>query len=253
MPDDALRSELLRELRVLRRGPGLVSMERISELNHLVDFVGHGSVEQAYTVLLELLVRHGEQRDGNIRAYFETSGQGLLGESLDARLAAYAGRHFVDARTALRRSDQGAVQLSHIIRDGYLYERPLGNLFIAQLGDLLSMKVSIEVPKDSAFRRPIINVNGVIQEGLRFELHDSSEHPLLVRGEEVLPNIIMDRSVDEDEPLASIYATWVMPIWPSWMVAAHLRDPKLYARLSADRGSSAWISIYRAEYAHARS
>ena len=40
MPDDALRSELLRELRVLRRGPGLVSMCQPSDLFRKVLFFG---------------------------------------------------------------------------------------------------------------------------------------------------------------------------------------------------------------------
>lgn len=57
MKDDALREELLAELRVLRRGPGPFGQDRVAESAMLIDFVGRGSVEQAYTTLLDVLDR----------------------------------------------------------------------------------------------------------------------------------------------------------------------------------------------------
>ena len=66
-------------------------------------------------------------------------------DNLDLRLKEYANEHRVDQRTALRRSDRGAARLSYIIRDSYLYERPMGNLVAFQHGAMINVKVSIEV------------------------------------------------------------------------------------------------------------
>jgi hypothetical protein len=58
--DDALREELLAELRVLRRGPGPFGQDRVAESEMLIDFVGRGSVEQSHSTLLDVLDREAE-------------------------------------------------------------------------------------------------------------------------------------------------------------------------------------------------
>ena len=46
---------------------------------------------------------------------------GLDGDTLNERLDSYAAIHFVDPRTALRRSDRGADKLATIFRDEILF------------------------------------------------------------------------------------------------------------------------------------
>ncbi|MEO7017650.1 MAG: hypothetical protein ABI067_14105, partial [Leifsonia sp.] len=160
MKDDALREELLAELRVLRRGPGPFGQDRVAESEMLIDFVGRGSVEQAYTTLLDVLDHEGKDPEAPIRAYFEAAGYRTAGENLDERLKSYATAHNVDQRTGLRRSDRGAEQLSFILRDGFNYERPWANLIAVQSGPLVTLSVSVELPEHSKWRRPHVYING---------------------------------------------------------------------------------------------
>ena len=244
MVADPLREQLHAELRAIRLGIDALSMERIAATEHLVDFLGHGSVEQAFTALLDILDKHGAEDNAAIHAYFATCGQGLDGDTLEARLLAYAAKYYVDARTALRRSDRGAERLSHIIRDRYLYERPLGNIYLAQVDDDFSFSVLIEVPDHSKYRRPHVYVNDTLQEDRRFELHDSTTDELRVNASETFQHIALDLNSPRGEVLAAIRVYWIMPIWPSWMLGAHFADNRLFAKLSTDRDSSARITIH---------
>ncbi len=243
MKDDALREELLAELRVLRRGPGPFGQDRVAESEMLIDFVGRGSVEQAYTTLLDVLDREGKDPEAPIRAFFEAAGHGTAGENLDERLKSYAAAHNVDQRTGLRRSDRGAEQLSFILRDGFNYERPWANLIAVQSGPLVTLSVSVELPEHSKWRRPHVYINGAFQEDRQFELHDSDTHLMLVTGRESFPDLPLDTSVDDDTPLLEVRVVWVMPVWPSWQNGTHLVDPRLYAKLVNNRDHSAELSI----------
>lgn len=241
--DDALRHDVLTELRTLRRGAGLLGVDRVALSEILVDFVGRGSVEQAYTTLLDVLERDGTDPDGPIRAFFETAGFDTSGENLDERLKAYAIRHHVEQRTGLRRSDHGAEQLSYILRDAFNYDRPWANIAAAQSGRLVALTVAVEIPSHSKWRRPHVYINGVFQEDRQFELHDSDTHPILVTGYEVFRDLELDITADEDTPLLEVRVVWVMPVWPSWQSGIHLVDPRLYAKLVNNRDHSAELSI----------
>ncbi|QHK19843.1 hypothetical protein GU243_08950 [Pseudarthrobacter psychrotolerans] len=176
MADDPIREELHKELRTFRRGLGPLTQQRLSGHDQLTDFVGHGSEEQAFDVLMHLAAIHDDGEDGTIRAFFETSGLDTAGDNLDQRLKECARKRFVTERTILRRSDRGAIQLSEIIRDGYLYDRPLGNVYAAQVENqsesIFSVGISIEVPEGMAYRRPKVFIEGVEQD-LPFALGES--------------------------------------------------------------------------------
>lgn len=249
MVDDPLREELHKELRSLRRGPGPLSQQRLSGLYQLMDFVGHGSMEQAFDVLMNLATVHDDGDDGTIRAFFESSGMNTPGDNLDQRLGECARKRFVTERTILRRSDRGAVQLSEIIRDGYLYDRPLGNVYAAQVEDetrsLFSVGIAIEVPEGMSYRRPKVFVDGEMQD-LPFALGES-KLPDMLRAYETL-NVPLDLSKpDDDEPIATIDIHWIMPVWVSWMLGTHFMNPGLFATVSVERKSSARIDVRRVE------
>ena len=74
MRDDPLRLDLLEDLRLIRLGTGEFSIERLTFAESLTDFLGRGSVEQAFTSLLDYLVQQGTDLEGDVRAYFETCG-----------------------------------------------------------------------------------------------------------------------------------------------------------------------------------
>lgn len=243
MKDDPIRLELLAELRLLRRGSGSLGIDRIALAKMLIDFVGRGSVEQAYTTLLDVLNREGKDPETPIHAFFEAAGHRTVGENLDERLKSYAAAHNVDQRTGLRRSDRGAEQLSFILRDGFNYERPWANIIAVQSGALVTLAVAVELPEHSQWRRPHVYINGTFQEDRQFELHDSETNPMLVTGRERFPDLELDTTVDEDTPLLEVRVVWVMPVWPSWQNGTHLVDPRLYPKLVNNRDHSAELSI----------
>jgi hypothetical protein len=254
MKDDPLRLELLAELRSLRRLPGMFGVERIALSDMLVEFVGRGSVQLAYTTLLDVNDRDGKDPEGPIRAYFETAGVGVEGDNLDARLKAYAQIHHVEQRTGLRRSDRGAEELSYVLRDVFNYERPWCNLAAVQSGARVDVAVSIHLPEHSKWRRPHVYINEVKQENRLFELHDDPVVFGFVSGREKFDDIALDVSADDDTPLLRLRVVWIMPVWPSWQNGAHMVDPRLYARLTNDRDGSAGLTIYwtNAEAAESR-
>ncbi|WP_146083731.1 hypothetical protein [Rathayibacter sp. AY1C6] len=243
MKDDALRKDLRDELRLLRRGSGVFGLDRVAPLEVLTEIVGRGSVEQAYTTLLDVLERDGKNLEGDIRAFFETAGLGLEGSNLDERLKAYAALHFEDQRTGLRRSDRGAERLSFILRDEFNYERPWANIIAAQSGGYATVGVTVNMPEYSQWRRPHVYINDAFQEGRVFELHDSTTTPWYVTGHERFPDIPLNTSSDVDTPLLEVKVVWVMPVWPSWQKSTHLCDPRLKVKLVNNRDYSAELSI----------
>lgn len=251
MKDDPLRRELLDELRVLRRGAGALGIERVALSGEITDFVGHGSTDQAYTRLLDILDREGTDPEGDIRAFFETAGYDSEGANLDERLKHYAATHHVDQRTALRRSDRGAEKLSYILRDDYQHDRPWVNVPLVQQGAVAAFKVSVHMPSHMMWRRPHVYINGEFQEGLEFELHDDEEVDGFVVGQESFGDIPLDVSVDENSPLIEIDLVWIMPVWSSWYIGAHIADPRLYAKLLTSRDHRATIGIVWADEAAA--
>jgi hypothetical protein len=251
--DDPLRRDLLAELRTLRRGPGPFGLDRIALAEMLTDFVGGGSVEQAYTTLLDVLDRDGKDLDGPVRAFFETAGFETEGENLDERLKTYARVHNVEQRTGLRRSDRGAEQLSYVLRDVFNYDRPWCNIIALQSGKFVKLGVSVHIPDHAQWRRPHIYINGEFQEDRRFELHDDPKISSIVVGREEFEGIELNTFADDDTPLLEVRVVWVMPVWPSWQNGAHLVDPRLFAKLANDRDHSAELTITWASEAAANS
>lgn len=195
MRDDVLRKELLEDLLFMRRGPATFDLAKIATAYALVDQVGRGSPEQALAALLEQRDAHASDPESDVIAYFETSGLGGVGKSLEQRLQDYALRHHVTDRTARRHSDSGADRLSNILRAGYLYERPWGTVLIAQRGQFVHSTVKVELPEHSQWRRPYVQINGKHLEGLEFELRNSTaSHKLMVSARERLPVTALGRT-----------------------------------------------------------
>lgn len=243
MKDDPLRLELLAELRTLRRGTGPFSIERVALSEMLTEFVGRGSVEQAYTKLLDALRRDGSNTESDVRAFFETAGLDVEGSNLDERLKAYAATHFVDERTGLRRSDRGAERLSFVLRDEFIYERPWANIFLVQDGAFAELSVSVHLPEHALWRRPIVYLNDELQERREFELHDSDVVPGFVVGFERFPSHPLKIGASEDEPLIEVRVHWVPDVWPTWQSGVQLTDPRLFVKLANNRDYSAELSI----------
>jgi hypothetical protein len=240
--DDNLRRELLDDLWLMRKGSAAFDLAKLSTAYALVDQVGRGSPDQAYAALLAQRDAFAADPESDVIAYFETSGLGGVGKSLELRLLDYAQRHHVNERTARRHSDSGAERLSNILRGGYLYERPWGMLTIIQRGQYIHSKITIELPEYSMWRRPYVEINEKHVEDLDFELRNSTaSHAMMVRGSERLPLTAMGKNAEGY--LFTLRATWMMPVWPTWTVTSRLEDPRLYAFMSVSRGGDAEANV----------
>lgn len=241
MKEDPLRIDIEGELRALRTKSGPLDVDRIASAEILTDVVGRGSTERAFTTLMALLDLHGGDPDGDVRAYFETCGHELDGNTLNQRLEAYEARHFVDGRTGLRRSNRGASQLSYILRDQLPYERPWGHIAVTESGGFVRAKVWVDVFHGAKWRRPQVYVNGGFQER-EFALRDSTDDLFATAGE-VFDNVPLLR-LNQDNPLFEVTVHWAMPIWSAWKVGAVLTTPGLYAVLTTERRPGAEVAIH---------
>jgi hypothetical protein len=241
--DDPLRREIEAELRVLRTKPIPLSLENIATSYALTDAIGRGSTERALSVLMDALAQHGSEPASDIRAYFETCGIGLGGESLNQRLEAYERAHFVDRRTGLRRSDRGANKLSVILRDAAALDRPWAKLVVTEMDGGVTMGLLLDIPKSAQWRRPHVYINGK-QVEREFELHESKKGDRFLSAKERFDNMpLLAVEPGEDEFEAHVF--WIMPIWPVWGISASLRTPGLGSAFITERESGATVTLWR--------
>lgn len=231
MRDDPLRRQLLAELRALRRGAGVRQGSDVANSEALVRVVGMGSAEQAFATLVDMLRHHGAEPEGDIRAYLETCGLVSEGNSLNQRLDSYAATHFVDRRTALRRSDRGAEKLATIFRDETLFFRPWGHITIFQTGPMVLPTVALHMDPESEYREPAVWVNDELLD-VTFEFQDPEPTTGYVRAGWHLAGALL-RS---DRPwLFKLDVEWRMGVWPQWVLGAQLADNRLVAKIQTQR------------------
>lgn len=206
--------------------------DRVAMCEALVRVVGMGSVEQAHATLFEMFKRYGVEPEGDIRAYLETSGIGLDGTSLNLRLDAYASRHHVDERTALRRSDRGAKKLATLFRDEDLFFRPWGHLTLYQFGERVLVSIALHVDPESEYRPPAVWVNDELLEDAVFEFDTKIESNGYIRALQHVDRFALQRDA---KWLFKIDVEWRMPVWPQWVLAAQLADSRLVAKIQTQR------------------
>lgn len=243
MKEDPVRKAVLEDLRLIRRGRGPVSIDRIAVADRLIRDFGRGSVEFCYSALLEYAAKYGSDPESDVRAFFDTAGFEHADQSLDQRLNAYASVHSVDPRTALRRSDRGAERLSYLIRDSYVGIRPWGHVSLVQNGPSGQFRLEVSIDSGMKWNRPILEVNGQDVDRDVFELHEVVQDPsrlsaVYIRDPEPI--------VREQEPGFALYRIrihWQMPVWPTWQTSAAIADPRLYARMIVTRNNSVSVDL----------
>lgn len=243
MRDDELRKEIHLELRRIRRGPGAFSKQRIATSDLLIDMVGEGSVEHAYTGMLNFLGSLGVEDESDVRAYFHTCGFELPGDSLNERLLAYHERFHVDERTALRRSDRGAEKLSFVIRDYVKYERPTGFATVIEYEGTVLFELRVDVPHNAMWRRPHVYINDEFQEGHQFELHDLPDDHRFATAKETWRNIPLTPKQDDEKTRYVVRIHWAMPVAPVWFTGAKLNSEGLLTMTVTNRHLGVEISI----------
>ncbi|PPF20837.1 hypothetical protein C5B95_07165 [Rathayibacter sp. AY1A7] len=191
-----------------------------------------GSVEQAHATLFEMFKRYSVEPDGDIRAFLETSGVGLRGTSLNKRLEAYALAHHVEERTGLRRSDRGADKLATLFRDEALFFRPWGHLTIYQFGSRVLASIALHADPGSEYSPPAVWINDQRLENLAFEFSAPSDRTGYIRALQHVDGFELEPA---GKWLFKIDVEWRMPVWPQWVLAAQLADPRLVAKVQTQR------------------
>lgn len=231
MKTDPLRAQLLTELRALRRGSGLHAAADLVTHEALTRTVGMGSTEQAFTTLVEMLKHEGADPEGDVRAYLETCGLLSQGHTLEQRLRSYAADHFVDERTARRRSDRGAETLATILRDEELFYRPWGHLTIYQSGPLVFPAIALHMDPATEYQPPAVWVNDELLE-LAFDFAAISEMTGYARaGWHLEPVVLRPKA----KWLFKIDVEWRIGVWPQWVLGAQLADNRLIAKIQTQR------------------
>jgi hypothetical protein len=240
---DPLQRDIRDELRQLRRSPTPFDEADVSACVALVTYLGMGSAAQSFSTLLTIGQKYGKAIEGDVRAFFETSGHGMAGDTLESRLANYAQAHSVDPRTGLRRSDRGIDRLGALIRDGLPFERPWGNVIVTQSGALVEGQIRINVERGTSVSRPRVWTNGVELENLSFAFREAAYSERMLSATELIPPTDLDADVRGDAALFALRIVWNMPVWPQWYVGAQLADPRLMAVLSTNRNFETDVAV----------
>jgi hypothetical protein len=240
---DPLNRDIREELRQLRRSSTSFDEASVSTCVALVTCLGMGSAAQAFSSLLAICQKYGKEVEGDVRAFFEISGHGITGDTLDRRLANYAQAHSVDPRTGLRRSNRGIDRLAALIRDGLPFERPWGNVIVTQSGALVEGQIRINVELGMTVSRPRVWTNGAEVENLSFSFREAAYSERMLSATELIPPTDLDADVRGDAALFALRIVWNMPVWPQWYVGAQLADPRLMSVLSTNRNFETDIAV----------
>lgn len=241
---DPVRDAIVKELRAIRKMPGLPSIERLTGQNELIDALGYGDVERAWARLERLREEHGSDPQTDIGAYFYLSGWGIGRDTLTQRKQLYANEFGYDERTAVRRGDRGADQLGAIIRDQSESKRPWGLITLFQSGNKVDFIVRLMMAYES-WRPAEIRLNGEDISDPVFTLHKNHDvaggyyHQLIA---EAVPVV---RSAGERGAMATLLVHWPMPVWPTWQTVVHTprQDVTVRTRTFRDRGIEVRLEV----------
>jgi hypothetical protein len=243
MAADPTRDLLVAALRRFRRMSGDFGKERMAADDVLRDWVGEGDLDQAWSVISQVVTQYQHDVDSDVFTFFVTCGWQTPGDTLDARLKVYAAQHHVDERTALRRSDRGVVKVAQILRNRLVHDRPFAQLLVVQNGPFAHASITVHVEEGGDWRRPQVHVNGQRHTELRFDPDRPGLRDGYLSSTERLSNLPLDLASGYAGSLLSIRVHWPMPIWPAWDLASNIIDEQLYAQLTVDKDGLAEVRI----------
>lgn len=241
-PADPVRDELIRELRLFRRGQGEPTITRMTGLFYLVEALGDGIPERAFDELMRLYEQHGTDPDTSVGAFFYLSGAGVGLGSVDQRRTQYVSEHYAaDVSTPWRRSERGIKELVTLIRDRDEHARPWAFVSVFQSGNAFQPVLDFNLRKE-AWSPPVVEIDG---EPVAFDF-TVRPHPTLpdfVHRRVVLPESPLNLDVGFAERMAVVRVGWSMPIWPVWSVFAWTADPRIAVHLRTFRERAVEVSL----------
>lgn len=249
-PKDPVRDGLVKELRALRREPGIPRIERLTGKHLLIETLGMGDVARSWERLEQLREEHGSDQAADIGAYFYLAGWGVGRDTLDQRIQRYAEVQHCNPRTGLRRADRGATKLAAIIRDQAEYTRPWGLITVFQSGERADVITRLMLGRES-WRHPTIQLNGDDVADPQFTVHQNADVEGGLFHQFIAQCVPLDLNVTEFERMLSLYVHWPMPVWPTWQIAAYVADPRIIVRSRSfhSRAFEVWLEWSRSETA----
>jgi len=245
MAHDVTTERLLSGLRRLRKSQGASLEERLLQDSALLVDLSNGSLGRAVSVLRHIRRQHAADREGDIPAYFFTLDRRSTTVTLDSRLKAYARRFHVDERTALRRSDRGAVKIAELVRRGMKYDRPWVVVILAQDDVGVRCFFRGSVPTGSTWNTPTIYVNGKRQIDPPVKLTEDTDGERREWFDVTLPRLDLDWSAPVDEAMGTLVVAWKPGLAPMWDLVSYLPDYRIHARLSVDDNMMAEVTVRR--------
>lgn len=249
---DPTRDELLRELRLFRRGDGVPSVARMTQLFFLVEILGDGVPERAFQELEVIYRDHGLDPLTSIGAYFYLSGWGVGLGSVDQRRHQYVTSHYAaDVSTPWRRSERGLKELVGLIRDRDEHRRPWAFVSIFQSGNVFQPVIDFNLGYES-WQRPSVFLNGD-EVPFDFVMHRNSVSEHRFNRRLVMEEAPLNLDVGFADRMAVIRVHWPMPVWPVWSVASWTADPRIMTQLRTFRQRAVEVSLqwWRREQASA--
>lgn len=239
---DPVRDELVRELRLFRRGEGEPAASRMSGLFYLTEALGDGIPERAFEELAVIQRDFGADPLTSIGAFFYLSGWGIGLGTVNQRRNAYVAAHLAgDVSTPWRRSERGIAELAAMIRDRDEHARPWAFVSVFQSGNRYQPVLDFNLREES-WRAPSVSIDG---EPVAFDFH-VHKHPTMERSytrRVVLPESPLRLDVGFAERMAVLRVGWNMPIWPVWSVFSWTADPRIAVHLRTFRERAVEVSL----------
>lgn len=225
---DPILAQLRSELRLLRRGIYPFAEASLSKCPGLVAVAGLGSTRVAWRALSDLYETYADDVDGDVRAYFESAGYGLSGETLELRLLSYAEAHSVEQRTARRRSDRGIEQIIRLIYERGDNAHPEMAIAVVQSGATAYASVQFRLPRESGLQQPFVEVNGI-----HFDMDDLEFRPMAgdrLERFEAAVDVPPAKFLDPDQNAGAYFrirVRWLVPTWPVRGFSSFTSDPRV--------------------------
>lgn len=238
---DPTRDELIRELRIFRKGAGHPSIVRLNGLHYLTEILGEGIKEKAFDEIGELYEAYGKDPETNIGAFFYLAGWNIGLESVDERRVSYRDRYYVDVSTAWRRSERGIQELTTIVRDLDEKFRPWAFIAIFQNRDTFQPFLHFNLGYET-WSKPSVFIDDVEQE-IDFHVHYDPDNELRYTRRIILPDQPLNLDVEFGEAMAVLRVVWNMPAWPIWSLGSWTADPRIMTRMRTFRNRAVEVSL----------
>lgn len=238
---DPYRQEIVRELRVFRKGAGEPGTNRMASLFYLTEALGEGVPERAFAELGRLRERFGRDPLDPIGAYFFLAGWGVGLGTVDERRRLYVQRHYAgDISTPWRRAEKGIVELLALIRDRDESHRPIASIDIIPGGLSFQTALGFEYAP-APWTKPRVYING---EEYDLDRYVNTKFDGGNMGRQfILPFVPLDASVGALDSMGTVRVTWQTATWPVWSVVSSLDDRRMFTQTRTFAHRSIEVSI----------